>query len=55
MRVIFLIHAKTDHKHVLLMVTVIFHGDLLSKQFLPLPQIIQRLLQYMKRAVNVFD
>ena len=56
MQVSFLIHTKADHKHdiYLLMEILLFHGDLLSKQFLPLPQIMQRLLQFMKQVVNVF-
>ena len=39
----------------LLMEILLFHGDLLSKQFLLLPQIMQRLSQFMKRVVNVFS
>ena len=56
MQVTFLIHTKADHEHniYLLMEILLFHGDLLSKQFLLLPQIMQRLLQFMKRVVNVF-
>ena len=56
MQVIFLIHTKADHEHdiYLLMEILLFHGDLLSKQFLLLPQIIHRLLQFMKQVVNLF-
>ena len=56
MQVTFLIHTKADHEQniYLLMEILLFHGDLLSKQFLLLPQIMQRLLQFMKRVVNVF-
>ena len=54
--VTFLIHTKVDHKQgiYLLMEILLFHGDLLSKQFLLLPQIMQRLSQFMKRVVSVF-
>ena len=56
MQVTFLIHTKADHEQniYLLMEILLFHGDLVSKQFLLLPQIMQRLLQFMKRVVNVF-
>ena len=42
MQVIFLNHTKVDHKQdiYLLMEILLFHGDLLSKQFLLLPQIM---------------
>ena len=57
MQVIFLVHIEADHKHdiYLLMEILLFHGDLLSKQFLLLPQIMQRLLQFMKPVMNVFS
>ena len=56
MQVTFLIHTKADHEQniYLLMEILLFHGDLLSKEFLLLPQIMQRLLQFMKQVVNVF-
>ena len=56
MQVTFLIHPKADHKHdfYLFMEMLLFHGDFLSKQFLLLPQIMQRLLQFMKQVVNMF-
>ena len=56
MQVTFLIHTKADHEQniYLLMEILLFHGDLLSKQYMLLPQIMQRLLQFMKRVVNVF-
>ena len=56
MQVTFFIHPKADHKHdiYLFMEILLFHGDFLSKQFLLLPQIMQRLLQFMKQVVNMF-
>ena len=38
----------------LLVATLLFHGDLLSKLYLPPPQIIQRLSQFMKQVMNAF-
>ena len=56
MPIIFLIHTKVDHKHgiCLLVATLLFHGDMLSKLYLPPPQIIQRLSQFMKQVMNAF-